>query len=293
MKRKKQKPFSKNWFAKASKHPCFLIAADALALFLLSPPARLFYSVCIMGVYSKMNEKESLIATEQIDIRIPGGLSTPASDWYPFVMNFCADAGFQSYTGNRNLSLTILYNFPAFSLLRGSSRLYDATSPYYNSFYGAYLIKDATGQPFGWTKENGRLIPDSDQIALVPRYDFFRLVLSEFGLTQENAVFDWNITSLTENVEYAEWSGFTRMDAELTVNGSAHIASGFTQSYLQYGPPRFSCETPLAPVQMYGRLYGIYLQDRQVSLFFYIVAADRDVLEECDKKILSKSRLSL
>ena len=82
------------------------------------------------------------------------------------------------------------------------------------------------------------------------------------------------------------------MDATLTVNGSSHKYNGFTPSYLQYGKPNYSVTDPLAPVTMYGRLYGKYLEDKQVSLFFYIVAADKEVLEECDQKILSKSSLN-
>ena len=42
-------------------------------------------------------------------------------------------------------ALAKLYNFPAFDLRwgKGCSRLYDPTSPYYNAFYGAYLVTDA------------------------------------------------------------------------------------------------------------------------------------------------------
>ncbi len=116
-----------------------------LLLFCLSPAANVFYSMAVMGVYSKMNEAESLLASEEIDLSIPGGLSTLRSDWYPFVMTFEANSGFRRFTGDSSLSLTILYNFPAFSLTKGCSRLYDTSSPYYNSFYGAYLVKDTDG----------------------------------------------------------------------------------------------------------------------------------------------------
>ena len=261
-----------------------------LLLFCLSPLSRVFYSMAIMGVYSEMNVKTSLLTSEDIDLSIPGGLSTLRSDWYPFVMTFEANSGFRRFTGDSSLDLTILYNFPAFSPAKGCSRLYDIDSPYYNSFYGAYLVKDTDGGIYGFTKQSdGTLYPDASAVAEVPKYDFWQLVLSEFGLTRTNAVFDWNITDISEPVFYAGEDGFYRMDATLTVNGSSHEYDGFTPSYLQYGKPNFPVTEPLAPVQMYGRLYGKYLEGKQVSLFFYIVAADKEVLEECDQKILSES----
>jgi len=261
-------------------------------LFCLSPLANVFYSMAIMSVYSKMNEEDSLLEREDIEVSIPGGLTTLASDWYPFVMTFTADSGFRHFTGDSSLALTILYNFPAFDPLTGCSRLYDTASPYYNSFYGAYLVKDSDGSPYGFIeKEDGTLSPDAAAVAAVPQYDFHELVLWEFGLTGENAVFDWNITSISEPLSYAGEEGFFRIDAALTVNGSSHRYNGFTQSYLQYGKPNYPVTEPLAPISMYGRLYGKYIEEKGVSLFFYIVASDPQVLEDCDRKILSKSEL--
>ena len=264
-----------------------------LLLFCISPFSRVFYSMAVMGVYSKMNENTSLLKSEDIELSVPGGFSTLRSDWYPFVMTFEANSGFRRFTGDDSLSLTILYNFPAFSPAKGCSRLYDTASPYYNSFYGAYLVKDEDGSAYGFTtRPDGTLYPAAAAVAEVPKYDFWQLVLSEFGLTRENAVFAWNITDISEPLSYGGEGGFYRMDATLTVNGSSHEYNDFTQSYLQYGKPDFPVTAPLEPVPMYGRLYGKYLEEKQVSLFFYIVAADREVLEKCDKEILSKSNLT-
>lgn len=262
-------------------------------LFFLSPAAHVFYSMAVMCIYSNICKQESLLATEDITLSIPGGLTTLCPDWYPFVMTFSADEGFRRFTGDSSLSLTILYNFPSFSLQKGCSRLYDTASGYYNSFYGAYLIKDADGTPYGFTmQENGTFFPDAAQAAEVPKYDFLELVLSEFGLTAQNAVFDWNITNISEPLPYAGKENFYRIDAILTVNGASHHFNGFTPSYLQYGRPGYPVTEPLAPVSMYGRLYGTYLEEKNLSLFFYIVAADQEVLDACDRKILSKSTLN-
>lgn len=266
--------------------------AALFVLFCLSPAANVFYSMAVMGIYSKINEADSLMKTENINLFIPGGLTTLRSDWYPFVMTFTADDGFRRFTRDSSLSLTILYNFPAFSPLKGCSRLYDTASPYYNSFYGAYIVKDTDGTPYGFTKKSdGPLYPDAAAVAEVPKYDFWRLVLSEFGLTGGNAVFDWNITDISEPLSYIGEDGFYRIDATLTVNGSSHPYNGFTRSYLQYGKPNFPVTEALAPVPMYGRLYGTYLEEKQVSIFFYIVATDKKVLEECDRELLSQSIL--
>ena len=263
-----------------------------LLLFCLSPFSRVFYSMAVMGIYSKLNKETSLLKSEEITLSIPGGLTTLRSDWYPFVMTFEANNGFRRFTRNDSLSLTILYNFPAFSPIKGCSRLYDTASPYYNSFYGAYLVKDTDGDTYGFLRQtDGSLSPDTAAVAKVPQYDFWNLVLAEFGLTGENAVFDWNITDIFAPQAYAGETDFYRIDATLTVNGASHDSTGFTQSYLQYGKPNFPVTEPLAPILMYGRLYGKYLEEKQVSLFFYIVAADKDVLEACDKEILSKSIL--
>jgi len=288
----KKKHSKNNFFPKYKRHFTGRILA-LLFLFCLSPLANVCYSMAVMGIYSKINKNTSLLESEEIHLSIPGGLSTFSSDWYPFVMTFEANSGFRRFTGDSSLSLTILYNFPAFSPLKGCSKLYDTASPFYNSFYGAYLIKDADGDAYGFTRtSDNTLFPDAAMVAEVPKYDFFRLVLSEFGLTSRNAVFGWNVTEISEPLTYAGEEGFYRIDATLTVNGASHRYQGFTQSYLQYGTPNYPVTDPLAPVPMYGRLYGKYLEEKQVSLFFYIVAADKEVLDACDKKILSNSSLN-
>ena len=51
-----------------------------LLLFCLSPFSHVFYSMAVMGIYSKMNEKTSLLASENLSLSVPGGLSTLRSD---------------------------------------------------------------------------------------------------------------------------------------------------------------------------------------------------------------------
>ena len=116
-----------------------------LASFVLSPFSKYILSLSVMSVYSGMHERQSIMHEKGIELAIPGGSATKEMDWYPFVMTFNpSEVSFCRFIGETNRKLTILYNFPAFDLRwgKGCSRLYDPTSPYYNAFYGAYLVTD-------------------------------------------------------------------------------------------------------------------------------------------------------
>ena len=120
-------------------------AAVLLVVFALSPLSKYLVSLSVMSVYSGVHERQSIMEEKGIELSIPGGGATSEADWYPFVMTFNPSAeSFCRFIGEANRELTILYNFPAFDLRRGKgcSRLYDPTSPYYNAFYGAYLVTD-------------------------------------------------------------------------------------------------------------------------------------------------------
>ena len=327
-----------------------------LVLFLLSPLSNYPVSLAVMKVYSGIHEKESIMAQKGITLEIPGGGITKEKDWYPFVMTFNDSVGFRRFlaeqpaqavigkgdaagqaadstaaagdgassTGRADysgLDLTILYNFPAFDLLAGCSRLYDTASPYYNGFYGAYLVSgqvteaDGSRHPYGFTAE-GKL--DAAATAQVPQFDFQKLVLGDMGIDRSQLVFDWALTGTEEGVDFAESGGWTRADAVLTVNGVAHTKKEFHQSYLQYGPPGFTngaadlegtgtgaagqggaadlegigtAAEDFAPVDLFGRLYGKYLPEYDTSLFFYVLAKDPDVVERCSEEILCRSRV--
>ncbi len=265
----------------------------AITLFVMMPPFKLFINMGVMSVYSSICEKDGLTA-EEIDIHIPGGWSTFQKDWFPFVMTFVPGEGF-GYDIGQDTTLTILYNFPAFNPLKGCSMLYDENSDYYSSFYGAYLVRNENGSPYGFLTDDRNKIIDlnEDEIATVAKYDFWNLVLSDFGLTRENAVFDFTVKSVEKDVSYLEKSGWYKADATVTVNGCAHQNNNFVQSYLQYGIPAFDVENELAPVELKARMYGQYFPSQNVSIFFYIIAADQSVIEETDREILSKSSLNV
>ena len=268
-----------------------LIAAAVL----LSPPAALFRSLLVMLPYSASHGRDSVPAQRGYEINIPGGLSTEYTDWYPFVMTFNDSSGFAKYTGDEDVSLTIMYNFPAFSLLHGCSRLFDPSSPYCGGFYGAYITGDQDSEPYGFT--GGKA--DFDAAAEIPRFDLQRLVLEPFGLDRDDEIFETSLLSSESGISYAGYDGWERFDVKMTVNGTAHKYSAFDQSYIQYGIPTYSLSDSLsdglsgsfAPTEMYGRIYARYFENSNSGVFFYILAGDMEVLENCDRDILSKSTI--
>ena len=272
----------------------FIVIFLLLAAFLWSPFSRYGVSLAVMKVYSGIHQRESLMEEKGIDLWIPGGGVTEEKDWYPFVMTFNCGDGFSRFIGERDLKLTILYNFPAFDLWRGCSLLYDPQSPYYNGFYGAYLVtgKTESGESYGFTGD-GSL--DLEAVAQVPQYDFQRLVLGDMGILQSRLVFQWDITETEEQASYAGSSGWTRVEADLRVNGVLHERKEFHQSYLQYGSPAYDLEESgmkeFEPVDMKGRIYGKYFPEWETGIFFYILAGSEAVVDACDRQILSKSRI--
>ena len=138
------------------------IVAALLAAFIWSPFSNYGISLAVMKVYSGMHERDSVMAKASMDIEIPGGGETREKDWYPFVITYNPGEAFEKYAAGRHagddVELSIMYNFPAFDLVKGCSQLYNPSSPYYSSFYGAYAVtgKDGDGNPYGFD-ENGKL----------------------------------------------------------------------------------------------------------------------------------------
>ena len=284
----------------STKKKVLVAFVAALIIFIISPLSRYVLSLGVMSVYSGTHARESIMADKGITLEIPGGGETPETDWYPFVMTFNPGESFGRAAEDNSLVLTILYNFGAFDLSTGCSRIYDRQSEYYNSFYGAYLVTrrddggEASGEskaaPFGFDSE-GHM--DPEQTAIVPEFDFQHLVLGDFGIKTSEQVFEWTIDKTDEDVSYLGRDGWSRADASLLVNGASHTKKEFRQSYLQYGAPKYevSANGEFKPVAMRGRVYGRYFEEWDTSVFFYILTPEKETLEKCDRDILSKSRL--
>ena len=252
--------------------------------FIASPLFPYLRSLSLMSVYSNYCEKNSLLETEKIELKMPSG-----ENWYPFVMTFNADSSFSAYSNTPDTKLTILYNFPAFSLMKGCSGLFDEASPYYNSFYGAYLVQREDKVPYGFSSDT--LALSSEAVSSVARFDFFNLVLSEFGLSEEDEIFDYSVTSKETDLTFAGSDNWTRVSSNITVNGMAHQKNGFVTSYLQYGSPNFPVSSDFSAVKMKSIIYGKYFEEWNTSVFFYVMSPSETVCEDCEKLILSRSTL--
>lgn len=268
---------------KKRKRFLLFLLIPALIVILCLPPFATLRSMAVMSVYSAYCSADSLEKQEGFRLKIPGGMATGERDWYPLVLFYDASEEFSGRTA-ANTRLNIYYNFPAYSIWEGSSWLYDPDSPYYTGFYGAYAVQ--SDQVYGFD-EQGRI--DLEQVAEVLRFDLFDLVLDDFGLNPREEVFEWQAES-PRRISYAGRDGWSSVDARVRVNGAGHSPDQFRVSYLQYGYPSETTEE-FAPVTLYGRLIGQYFAEWNTSIFFYILAPDRQVLENCDRRILSASRL--
>jgi hypothetical protein len=271
--------------SKIRKISGILVTVVLLVLFFCSPIFPLVRSLAVMGVYDAIHDRNSLMRQENISLHIPGGLATSQTDWYPFVMTYVADQAYEVYSGEPGSKLTILYNFPAFSMQAGCSRLYDAKSPYYNSFYGAYLVRDDSNTALA------EGLGAAEEAARIAQFDFFRLVLRDFGLAPSAQVFEFQVTEEEEDVSFLGYDGWVRLIADLTVNGCAHERGEFVTSYLQYGAPGFSLEgEAFAPVAMKGLIYARYFPEWDAGVYFYVMGGEDIYLE--GEKLLQGSVLT-
>lgn len=254
-----------------------------LILAMAYPPSR---SLLIMAPYSHMHYRDSFMHGEGIEFTIPGGLKTAKRDWYPLMIAFTDDAGFSRYIGEE-ASFTVLYAFGHFDLFEGRSVYFDPQSSYYSSFYGGYAIKLESGRPFGYNDDGS---VNAGELARVPRFDQLSLVLPSIGCPDSMRVFEERILSIADDVSYAGHSGWTRIDSEIKTNGSIHGFTKFHTGYLQFGMPPSSAKGPdYPPIGLKGRVYVRYFEELGATFVLYVMAPDWDVIDECDRALLSKA----
>jgi hypothetical protein len=260
-------------------------------IILFSPVCALLRSCIVMLPYSRMHEKNSVLAKNQISFRIPGGLHTKKADWYPFVITFNDDKGLSSYLGEP-VEFTVLYNFGHFQLREGTSSYYNPDSPYYSSFYGGYIVKPQDrDRRFGFL-EDGSI--NTEELVKVPEFDQKYLVLPSLGCPREKRAFEERVTYIQDQIEYIGYSGWTRVDSEIETNSPAHEYRGFKQGYLQYGRPlgRFEYYEDFPVIDLKGRVYAKYFEEINATIVLYAMAPDWKVIDEVDREILSNARLS-
>ncbi|MBS5335018.1 MAG: hypothetical protein UC708_05715 [Anaerovoracaceae bacterium] len=269
-------------FKKKIKKKAIIVLTVVIILTLtaVSPLGSYGLSLGAMKIYSASEAENSYMNEKGIHIDMPS-----ANGWYPFVMTFNADSEFRRFTSGDAEHLTIMYNFPGFDLKKGCSRIYDDESPYYSSFYGAYCVDGNFG--FG---ESGEL--DEKMAGMVPEYDYTKLVLRDLGLPEDKQVFDWKVNETEEDVYAAGIGGWQTVDAELTVNGLLHEKKDYLRNYVQYGIPKYESDTDFAPIRMKGKVYGKYFAEKDVSIYFYVIAANEKIIAQFDSEILKNSKIS-
>ncbi|MDA3846686.1 MAG: hypothetical protein PF505_09125 [Vallitaleaceae bacterium] len=264
-----------------------LIIILIITVFVISPFFQYAKSVAVMAVYSASEYNQSVMKNNDIEIKIPGGLSTMDKDWYPFVMTFNPTPSSFSRRVGRDVEISIMYNFGAFEYLKGASSYYDDQSPYYNSFYGAYVIHDEN-QSFGFNAD-GTL--NEAELSIVPDYDMRILVLRSLGCT--TPTFDYTVDDISYGNSYLGIDDWTIMTSTIETQSPIHAVKKDYQAYIQYGKPYqkdYNGEDfPLMTV--YGRVYAKYFAAEKLTVCFYIIGSDLEAMDFCDSEILQKSEL--
>ena len=255
---------------------------------LLKPP--LYFkarSYLVMYLYSSYEKKNSLLDELDMKMKIPDGRSTGEKDWYPFVLVYTANKGFSNFMG-RELSLTILYNFGAFDWKYGTSSYYQAQSPYYNSFYGGYIVKEHdSGRKYAFGAEGQPII---EEILSVPEYDFKYLVMESLGCPEEKLTMETVSYELKTDVNYVGYDDWYRLDGLLLLNTPNHKFKSNRRAYIQFGNPIvYPDKEEYELITMHGRIYARYFEEINSTIFLYIITPDSLTLEKCDQEILSKT----
>ncbi len=257
-----------------------------LILFLMSPFFQVTKSYIVMSVYSKIHENQSFLKEENIEIRMLGGLSTLERDYYPFVMTFDTEDYFGKYVGD-DIDLVVLYNFGYMKWLKGASALYDPDSPYYNSFYGAYLVRYKDGLRQYAMNEDGSL--NFDEANKVTDYDLKVLVMKSVGNMNPSVVYNIKKEEGERKV-FIDDLEFRVFDAEISMDSLYHTYKDDYTAYIQYGRPwKIEEIESFETCQMLGRFYVHFDETSKVSLFFYIITGDLETLQRTQESYIMKS----
>lgn len=276
-----------------NKRFIFILALSLLVIYFAHSPNTLLglRSYIIMYPYSYKHKTESILSKKNVDLYIPGGTITREKDWYPFIMTFNDDKGFSKYTG-KDLNLTILYNFGHFEYSEGASSYYNPYSPYYSSFYGGYAIynNEVPEEGFGFDK-NGNI--NIEELSLIPKYDQTALVLPSIGCPRDRIIFEAKVDAISKDVEYMGIKGWVKVDSTIITNSPIHKYKENHRGYIQFGRPNDSYYSgeDFPVIQLKGRIYVKYIDKYNMTFVLYVMAPNMTTVENCDKKILSKSRI--
>ncbi len=276
-----------------TKKNVFIIIIALLILILIIISIPYTRSLISTKIYKEINKRESILIKEGIVFEIPSGKDTPQKDWYPQMIWFHDPGGFSRYM-NRNLDMTVLYSYGAFKSIFGTASYYDDKSPFYGAFYGGYAVRDmdSPSTPFGFDS-NGEII--TYEIESIPRYDQKYLVLPALGCNQKK-IFNTFGHKIKDDVTYAGYEGWVRIDSQIKTNGPAHKRKGYHIGYLQYGLPLEPSEETkkdFSPEWFHGRMYARYFEEYEMTICLYVMSKNKKTIDACDKELLSKTTITM
>jgi len=180
--------------------------------------------------------------------------------------------------------MSILYNFGRFQ--NGCATFYDPDSDYFNAHYGVYAIR-LENDIFGW--ENGE--PVVAEIVDIVAFDQEDLVMASLGCPRSKCHFDYEITSIKENVSMSGFSDWTQIDAIIDTNSPLHHKTKNLIGYLQYGePPKDYVGEDFPVVAMKGRLYLRYDETRETTVIYFVIGKSQELIDQTSADYLMPIR---
>lgn len=265
-----------------------LILIIILIAFIYTPFFQVVKSYSVMSVYSKIHENGTFMKEEGISIDMPGGLSTFAKDYYPFVMTYDTTSEFSRHL-NTDVDLVVLYNFGAMEWLKGSSLMYKEDSPYYSGFYGAYVARyNEIDRQYGEIDDHIYI----EEIMEVTNFDLKRLVMQSIG--NKDPEVEYSVVNednpFKRTIDGIEFDVY---DADLYMDGMNHEYIRDYTAYIQYGkPPKSDKEVEsFAKINGYGRIYVYFDYETNVSFFFYIIAPTKETIEYSEEHFILPSEI--
>lgn len=243
-----------------------------------------FRSEAVMRPASLLAYQDSVMKQKGFHVILPDGCATWERDWTSSMKLFHAKA-FES--AEHPISATIFYNFAHFS--GGRSLLYDEESPYEMAYYGAYAVsRDGLDRPFGFD-ESGAL--NRQEASLIPLYDLEALVLRGLGCPAELAqaeIVSFEEKPANPETPLAKW---IRIDAVVETRSLIHRAAAWNQNDLQYGSPPKDVTEDFPPLTLQGRIYAKAFSEWDSTIFLYVFAKDRELIEVTDRDFLQKVKI--
>ena len=265
------------------------LLAGFLILWGLLPPFARSRALLILNLYDIAETNISRLKSLGTEVRIP--YKTPVAigekNYYflPVMNTYEASRGLSAKLG-RDIGFIIDYAVADYEIgpagiRRGYSAFYEANHPLYSSYIGSYYL-------------SGNNFPMDEVVAMSAlEYDLRSLALPAIGLIAPKSTFKVEKTQETNHVEISGLT-WTEYDAEINTNGPEHQPTGFQTGYLQFGlPPLELWKGPQYPkIKMYGRIYIIWLPEKNLSLGLYALASTHEALDALAETYLKQAVVS-